>query len=118
MRIRHFILAVACSLPGVLCTANAQTDETETKPKVVTLELTEGTWMSLDVSPDGETIVFDLLNDIYSMPSTGGTALMTVQKKLSYLRRRAEKTYRNHASRRMAVTSITQRESAEITMFT
>ena len=75
MRIRHFILAVACSLPGVLCTANAQTDETETEPKVVTLELTEGTWMSLDVSPDGETIVFDLLNDIYSMPSTGGTAI-------------------------------------------
>ena len=43
MRIRHFILAVACSLPGVLCTANAQTNETETEPKVVTLELTEGT---------------------------------------------------------------------------
>ncbi|MDE3053762.1 MAG: PD40 domain-containing protein, partial [Gemmatimonadota bacterium] len=35
---------------------------------------TEGSWMSLDVSPDGKTIVFDLLGDIYTMPSAGGTA--------------------------------------------
>ncbi len=34
----------------------------------------EGTWMNLDVSPDGKTIVFDLLGDIYSMPITGGKA--------------------------------------------
>lgn len=34
----------------------------------------EGTWMNLDVSPDGKTIVFDLLGDIYKMPITGGKA--------------------------------------------
>ncbi|WP_149276141.1 amidohydrolase family protein [Pareuzebyella sediminis] len=34
----------------------------------------EGTWMNLDVSADGKTIVFDLLGDIYSLPITGGTA--------------------------------------------
>ena len=32
----------------------------------------EGTWISLDVSPDGQTIVFDLVGDLYSMPITGG----------------------------------------------
>jgi Tol biopolymer transport system component len=35
---------------------------------------TEATWMSLDVSPDGKTIVFDLLGDLYTMPITGGKA--------------------------------------------
>ncbi|HVX38741.1 MAG TPA: amidohydrolase family protein [Gemmatimonadaceae bacterium] len=35
---------------------------------------TQGTWISLDVSPDGKTIVFDMLGDLYTMPITGGTA--------------------------------------------
>src|SRR5437868_8817181 len=34
----------------------------------------EGTWMSLDVSPDGKTIVFEMLGDIYTLPIEGGTA--------------------------------------------
>lgn len=34
----------------------------------------EGTWMNLDVSPDGKQIVFDLLGDIYTMPVGGGKA--------------------------------------------
>ncbi|QCW99356.1 amidohydrolase family protein [Aggregatimonas sangjinii] len=33
-----------------------------------------GTWISLDVSPDGQTIAFDLMGDIYTMPITGGKA--------------------------------------------
>ncbi|MBV8205470.1 MAG: PD40 domain-containing protein [Acidobacteria bacterium] len=32
----------------------------------------EGTWMSLDISPDGKTIVFDLLGDIYTVAAQGG----------------------------------------------
>lgn len=35
---------------------------------------TEGTWISLDVSPDGETILFELLGDLYTIPVTGGEA--------------------------------------------
>ncbi|SKB75075.1 Imidazolonepropionase [Salegentibacter holothuriorum] len=42
--------------------------------KEVPLQTDEGTWMNLDVSPDGKTIVFDLLGDIYKMPITGGKA--------------------------------------------
>ena len=33
-----------------------------------------GTWMSLDVSPDGKTIAFDMLGDIYTLPVSGGVA--------------------------------------------
>ncbi|MCK5369085.1 MAG: PD40 domain-containing protein, partial [Cyclobacteriaceae bacterium] len=42
--------------------------------KEVTIETDEGTWMNLDVSPDGKTIVFDMLGDIYSLPVSGGKA--------------------------------------------
>jgi Tol biopolymer transport system component len=37
-------------------------------------EESEGTWVSLDVSHDGQKIVFELLGDIYDMPITGGEA--------------------------------------------
>src|SRR5437868_6265137 len=41
-----------------------------------TIEFTAegGTWVSLDVSPDGKTILFDLLGDIYAVPIEGGDA--------------------------------------------
>jgi len=38
------------------------------------IDTDEGTWISLDVSPDGTQIVFDLLGDLYLMPITGGRA--------------------------------------------
>ena len=42
--------------------------------RTVAFATDEGTWMSLDVSPDGRSIVFDLLGDLYTMPIAGGTA--------------------------------------------
>ena len=44
--------------------------------KNFSIDTDEGTWMNLDVSSDGKDIVFDLLGDIYSMPITGGTAVL------------------------------------------
>lgn len=40
----------------------------------VPIKTNEGTWMSLDVSPDGKTIAFDFLGDIFTMPISGGKA--------------------------------------------
>jgi imidazolonepropionase-like amidohydrolase/Tol biopolymer transport system component len=40
----------------------------------VEFDTSEGTWMNLDVSPDGRQVVFDLLGDIYTMPIAGGAA--------------------------------------------
>ena len=60
---------------------NAQKWNIENPPgpsKKITFTTDEGTWMNLDVSPDGKTIVFDLLGGIYSMPITGGKATQLV----------------------------------------
>ena len=40
----------------------------------VTLDTRTGTWMTVDVSPDGKQILFDLLGDLYVMPRSGGEA--------------------------------------------
>ena len=39
----------------------------------VPIAVDQGSWMDVDVSPDGRTIAFDLLGDIYTMPIAGGT---------------------------------------------
>ena len=65
--------------------APAQRDSlaTESLPLEPTREIrfttNEGSWMSVDISPDGTTLVFDLLGDLYTLPAGGGTAtpLMT-----------------------------------------
>ncbi len=61
--------------------ARSATPADTTKPG---LPLTQGrtarfttsraTWTSLDVSPDGQTIVFDMLGDLYRLPIAGGKA--------------------------------------------
>jgi Tol biopolymer transport system component/imidazolonepropionase-like amidohydrolase len=37
----------------------------------LSFDTNEGTWMNLDVSPDGRQVVFDLLGDIFIMPIDG-----------------------------------------------
>jgi Tol biopolymer transport system component len=58
--------------------AAARAAKAKTLPLIATrtLEFTtnEASWISLDVSPDGGTIVFELLGDLYTMPIAGGTA--------------------------------------------
>ncbi|MBC7521667.1 MAG: PD40 domain-containing protein, partial [Sandarakinorhabdus sp.] len=39
----------------------------------VPVDTSEGSWMDVDVSPDGRSLAFDLLGDIYTMPISGGT---------------------------------------------
>ena len=47
----------------------------EGKTETLSFTTTEGSWMSLDVAPDGESLVFDLLGDLYRLPLAGGTAV-------------------------------------------
>ncbi len=42
--------------------------------RTIPIDMTEGSWMSVDVSPDGRTIVFDHLGDLFTIPIEGGSA--------------------------------------------
>lgn len=65
----------AVAAGGLTCLGGPIAAAVSERPgKTVEFSLTEGTWMSVDVSPDGKTIVFDLLNDIYAIPAEGGEA--------------------------------------------
>ena len=76
------ILATASLTLSSVGSLRAQESEAEwsieesTAPSTLPLRFTatEGTWMSVDVSPDGASIVFDLLGHIYEMPAAGGDA--------------------------------------------
>ncbi len=70
------------SLPVAIILGQEAKKDEEKKEEELPLKSTEkiefttdeGTWMSLDVSPDGQTIIFDLLGDIYTLPVAGGEA--------------------------------------------
>jgi len=49
-------------------------DEPHGPFQTVAFETDEGTWLSLDVSPDGKSVVFSLLGDLYLVPIAGGPA--------------------------------------------
>jgi Tol biopolymer transport system component len=51
--------------------------------RAIAMKTSEGTWTSLAISPDGKTILFDLMGDIYSMPIEGGKAT-AITKGMAY----------------------------------
>lgn len=42
--------------------------------KQLSFTTSEGTWLSLDIFPDGRRLVFELLGDLYTLPISGGRA--------------------------------------------
>ena len=74
-------IALSLSLPIM---ASESTSDKEPKWQVnapanapfeqVKIDVSEGTWMNISVSPNGKTIVFDMLGDIYQIPMQGGEA--------------------------------------------
>ncbi|SDG94957.1 amidohydrolase family protein [Psychroflexus sediminis] len=71
---------------AVNCLAFAQEDKEKDSIKKATKDLplepersiafktNEGTWLSLDISPDGQTLIFDMMGDLYTIPVSGGKA--------------------------------------------
>lgn len=79
----RLLLVTAAVAAGALAVPQGQEkSEGNTTPETLilktaeTLEFTtdEVTWPSLDVSPDGRTILFDVLGDLYTLPVAGGEA--------------------------------------------
>ncbi len=79
------LLAVGARPPALAAqdpAAEAESDEKKAEEKGLPLEparsfrlaTDEGTWLSVDVSPDGRTVVFDLLGDLFTVPIEGGSA--------------------------------------------
>src|SRR5262245_40463461 len=79
MRPTSLLLAIGFALPVSTVVGQSQPanwDVTQPRGRVREIDFptTEGTWTSVDVSPDGTWMVFDLLGHIYRMPITGGSA--------------------------------------------
>ena len=82
-QISLFILILLLSTPLLQAQEDEEEDDDAWKVETphgpydeVSFTVTKGTWMNLDVSPDGQEIVFDLLGDIYSLPIDGGEATL------------------------------------------
>ena len=83
---RFWLLLCFSLMSYAAIAAEDNTDETRKKEdkwdvsfppgerREIPLDVRSGTWMSIDVSPDGERLAFDLLGDIYSLPIAGGEA--------------------------------------------
>jgi Tol biopolymer transport system component len=91
MRILVAALGVCCLIPAIAgtpllaaqdttvvvvdTTMKYKSDSLPLKPeRTLRFDTDEGTWISLDVSPDGKSIVFELLGDLYVLPAGGGEA--------------------------------------------
>ncbi|MGB5821653.1 MAG: amidohydrolase family protein [Saonia sp.] len=81
--VRMVLLFTILNLPSIFAqdketekdTTKKATKELPLEPeRTISFSTDRGTWISLDVSPDGTTIVFDLMGDLYTIPIAGGNA--------------------------------------------
>ena len=71
------IAALCCLLTfGSLCRASEpNTNPLPLQPKrKLQFQVSEGTWMSVNIDPGAQRIAFDLLGDIYTLDANGGEA--------------------------------------------
>lgn len=81
MNIRFPYLAAGILFGVVLvlatsCRTRTPADPSRPSPdrERVEIDTRRVTWASVDVTPDGETLIFDLLGDLYALPVDGGSA--------------------------------------------
>src|SRR5437764_1474404 len=62
-----------CLLASAACSTRSGMSAS-TDSRKIEYDVHEGSWMSVDVAPNGKTLVFDLIGHIYELPIAGGTA--------------------------------------------
>lgn len=70
----RFILFSSLLLASVWAPAPAAQTHTPAPVETISIRTSEGTDLAFDVSPDGRTIVFDLLGQLWVIPASGGKA--------------------------------------------
>jgi len=73
------ILAIAILVQPLHAEEAARVDEPaqpiwQGETQLVQFSVDEGTWLNLTLSPDGKTLAFDMLGDLYTLPVEGGNA--------------------------------------------
>ena len=87
---KHTLGVVALCAAAFCSPLSLAADEKADKPKwdvlnpsfplhKLSIDTNETTWSSLDITPDGKTIVFDMLGDLYTVPLAGGKATSLTQ---------------------------------------
>lgn len=70
-----------------IVTNSCFSQELPIKPaRTISFTTDEGSYMNVDLSPDGRTVVFDLLGDLYTVPSTGGNTTQLTRGLALHLR--------------------------------
>ncbi|MBL8271259.1 MAG: PD40 domain-containing protein, partial [Steroidobacter sp.] len=73
-RMLAIVRAAGCVLAALTVSSAMSASRGGVESRHVRFTANEGTWVSLDVSPDGRSLVFELVGDLYTMPVSGGPA--------------------------------------------
>lgn len=76
-RLPQVVVAATITVAPIATLAETETDSLplEGSTEVLSFTTDEGSWLSIDVTPEGDSLVFDLLGDLYRLPIEGGEAV-------------------------------------------
>src|SRR5210317_179602 len=85
------LVILILSSTSIISAQNKKSDSLKKATKELPLEperkidfiAKQGTWISVDVHPNGKTIIFDLMGDLYTIPIAGGKATQ-ITKGMAY----------------------------------
>ena len=80
-RLAQVLVAATMTLAPIAAQADSEEDSLplEGATEVLSFTTDEGSWLSIDVAPEGDSLIFDLLGDLYRLPIDGGEAIRLPQ---------------------------------------